>query len=124
MNVPLEGVTQVANAVDVVSQRLADTHSADDENVTCLNAAFETAVDDASPAETAKAQKRGRDYDRQQNEGARYDLSMNKIQAACQQQACREACLQRHALLMKSIGNSHRLVEMITAADHDQPSYK
>ena len=117
MDETLERVAKVANAVDVMTQRLAHAAGSYDEDVAHLHAALKAPVDDGAPAQAAKAQHSGRQTNREQHQRSRNDLSADYVQTAGQQQPCGNARLKSNSLLMHQAGDTPRLVQVITPAD-------
>ena len=105
---------------DVMPQRLADAPRAHNQNIARLDAAVVAAIHDRAPHQPPRAQQHRGEGNGQQHHGARYHLSTCQVQRAGQQQARREAGLDRQSLIVQSIAQLNRRVEMHAPADQNQ----
>ena len=118
----LEGVAEVADALEVMTERVRFRAGADDEHVARAHAALESAVEQGAIDEAAQA-KGDRDQDhRDEHDAPRNIFGVNQIERAGEQKAGGEADLHAEALLMQEGAQAGRRVEMQPAAGNNQTS--
>ena len=116
----LERVAQVANALQVMAQRVGLGAGAHDENIARADAAVELAIEKNAIGKAAKAQGHGHQSDGDEHNAPRNVVGVHQVERAGEQKAGGEAGLHAQPLLMEIAGEAHGVVEIETAAGQDE----
>src|SRR5580698_622938 len=115
----LEGVAQVTDALNMVTERVRLRPCADNEHVARANTAVKAAINKQAVDKPAQTERNGDQRDGDQHDATRNVVGVNQVEGACEQKSGGEAGLQVEPLLVENARHAQRRVKLQPLAAHD-----